>query len=308
VGYTGEYGGATFRPIVNAGLEASFKLSARYENVQSTFFGLDGLMHVIQPYANYAYVGNMGLGADEILQFDRLVPSTILPSLNFPQFSAIDSIDTSNIVRLGVRNRLLTRRDNDTFEWFALDTFLDVNFDNPYLDDPGALSNLYNNFALSPVPWFSVGMMTQLPISDGDGSFTDVNSYLRWQPVRDVSVTLSQRYLNSNPYFQDDSLATGSVFWRVNDNWAASAGGAYDFTDSTWYLQRYMIHRDLSSWLISAGFLVTDNRATFDGESSGEVGVGVLLMITLKDAPQVNIPLAFDALGTQQDGQDQQSN
>jgi len=69
-----------------------------------------------------------------------------------------------------------------------------------------------------------------------------------------------------------------------------------------------MIHRDLSSWLISAGLLVTDNRATFDGESSGEVGVGVLLMITLKDAPQVNIPLAFDALGTQQDGQGQQSN
>ncbi|MFM8886120.1 MAG: LPS-assembly protein LptD [Chthoniobacterales bacterium] len=308
VGYTGEYGGATFRPIVNAGLEASFKLSAKYENVQSTFFGLDGLMHVIQPYANYSYVGNMGLSADEILQFDRLVPSTILPSLNFPQFSAIDSIDTSNIVRLGVRNRLLTRRDNDTFEWFALDTFLDVNFDNPYLDNPGTLSNLYNNFTLTPVPWFSFGAMTQLPVSDGDGSFTDVNGYLRWQPVRDVSFTLAQRYINSNPYFQDDSVASGSVFWRVNDNWAASAGGAYDFTDSTWYLQRYMIHRDLSSWLISAGLLVTDNRATFDGETSGEIGVGVLLMITLKDAPQVNIPLAFDALGTQQDGQNQQSN
>ncbi|NDC79587.1 MAG: hypothetical protein EBZ67_17205, partial [Chitinophagia bacterium] len=234
VGYTGEYGGGTFRPIFNAGLEASFKLSARYENVQSSFFGLDGLMHVIQPYANYSYVANMGLGPDEILQFDRLVPSTILPSLNFPQFTAIDSIDTSNIVRLGVRNRLLTRRDNDTFEWFALDTFFDVNFDNPYLDDPGALSNLYNNFTFSPVPWFSFGMMTQLPISDGDGSFTDVNGYLRWQPVRDLSFSVSQRYINSNPYFQDDSLASGSVFWRINDNWAASAGGAYDFTDSTW--------------------------------------------------------------------------
>ena len=260
-------------------------------------------MHVIQPYANYSYVANMGLGPDEILQFDRLVPSTILPSLDFPQFSAIDSIDTSNIVRLGFRNRLLTRRDNNTFEWFTLDTFVDVNFDNPYLEDPGTLSNLYNNITFSPVPWFNLGMFTQLPISDGDGSFTDVNTYLRWQPIRDLAFTLSQRYLNSNPFFQDDSVGTGGVYWRINDNWAASAAGTYDFTDETWYLQRYMIHRDLSSWLLSAGLLVTDNRATFNNQSGGEVGVGVLLMITLKDVPQVNIPLAFDALGTQQNQQ-----
>lgn len=299
----GEYGEGTFRPIVNAGLEVSFKLSRKYENIQSSFFGLDGLMHVIQPFANYSYVANLGLGADEILQFDRLVPSTILPSLDFPQFSAIDSIDTSNILRLGVRNRLLTRRDNETFAWFSLDTFVDVNFENPYLDDPGTLSNLYNNITFSPVPWFTLGMFTQLPISEGDGSFTDVNTYLRWQPVRDLAFTLSQRYLEGSSFFQDDSQASGGVYWRINDNWAASAAGNYDFTYDTWYLQRYMIHRDLSSWLISAGLLVTDNRATFNNRTSGDVGVGLLLMITLKDAPQVNIPLAFDALGTQQNEQ-----
>jgi len=303
VGVTGEYEGATFRPIVNAGLEASFKLSAKYENVQSTFLGLDGLMHVIQPYANYSYVANMGPSPDEILQFDRLVPSTILPSLNFPQFTAIDSIDTSNILRLGVRNRLITRRDNENFEWFTLDTFVDVNFQNPYLDDPGALSNVYNIFTLSPVPWFTVGSLTQLPISDGTGSFTDANTFMSWQPIRDLSFTVSQRYINGNPYFQDDSMASGSVFWRINDNWAVSAAGSYDFTYDTWYVQRYMVHRDLSSWLLSAGFLVTDNRATFGNQSSGEVGVGVLLMLSLKDAPQVNLPLAFDAIGTQQDQQ-----
>jgi hypothetical protein len=68
-----------------------------------------------------------------------------------------------------------------------------------------------------------------------------------------------------------------------------------------------MLHRDLSSWLISAGFLVTDNRATFNNQSSGEVGVGFLLMFTLKDAPEVNIPLAFDVLGDQQSQQGGQS-
>ncbi len=302
VGLTGEYGGGTFRPIINAGLETSFKLSARYEQIQSTFWGLDGLMHVLQPFANYAFVENTGLSADEILQFDRLVPSTILPSLDFPQFNAIDSIDSSNILRLGVRNRLLTRRDNDTFAWFAWDSFVDVNFDNPYLDDPGTLSNFYNNFAFSPVPWFTVGLSSQIPVSDGDGSFTDANTYVRWQPVREVSFFVSQRYIDDNPYFQDDSQATAGGYWRVNDNWAVSASSRYDFTWETWEVQRYMVHRDLSSWLVSAGLLVTDNRATFNDRSGGEIGVGFLLMLTLKDAPQVNLPLAFDVLGSQQQG------
>jgi hypothetical protein len=303
VGLTGDYGGGTFRPVFNAGLETSFKLSARYEQIQSSFWGLDGLMHVIQPFANYALVENAGLSANEILQFDRLVPSTILPSLDFPQFSAIDSIDSSNILRLGVRNRLLTRRDNDTFTWFTWDSFVDVNFNNPYLDDPGTLSNFYNNFAFSPVPWFTVGMATQIPVSEGDGSFTDVNSYVNWQPVRDVSFFVSQRYIQDNPYFQDDSQATAGGYWRVNDNWAVSASTRYDFTWETWEVQRYMVHRDLSSWLISAGLLVTDNRANFNGQSGGEVGVGFLLMLTLKDAPEVSLPLAFDVLGSQQQQQ-----
>jgi hypothetical protein len=64
-----------------------------------------------------------------------------------------------------------------------------------------------------------------------------------------------------------------------------------------------MVHRDLSSWLISAGLLVTDNRANFNGQSGGEVGVGFLLMLTLKDAPEVSLPLAFDVLGSQQQQQ-----
>lgn len=294
-------GGGTFRPVFNIGLEGSFKLSAVYEKPQSRFFGLDGIKHVIQPFFNYAYVNNAGTAANEILQFDQLVPSTILPSLNFPQFTAIDSLDTSNILRLGVRNRLLTRRDNDTFEWFAWETFGDINFDNPYQQDAGSLSNLYNNILFSPVPWMGVGLATQVPLTEQ--GFTDFNTYVTWQPARDFSFMVFQRYIESNPYFQDDSIAGATAYWRINDNWAASAGATYDFTYSTTQTQRYMLHRDLSSWLLSAGFLVTDNRATFGGTTSGDVSVGFLLMLTLKDAPQINLPLAFDVLGAQQNQQ-----
>ncbi len=298
VSQTDDYGPSTFRPVFNLGLEGSFKLSARFEKIQSSLLGLDGLMHVIQPFANYAVVENTGTGADEILQFDRVVPSTILPSLNFPQFTAIDSIDSSNIVRVGVRNHLWTRRDNNSFEWFTLDTFFDVNFENPYQDNPGDVSNLYNNFSFRPVPWLSLIVASQIPMAEE--GFTDVNTTLAWQPVRDLALTLSQRYIENNPYFQDDSQAGVGGYWRINDNWGVSASARYDFTYSTWDIQRYMLYRDLSSWVVSAGFLVTDNRADFgNNNSGGDVGVGVLLMVTLKDAPQITLPLAFDALGDQ---------
>ena len=301
-----DYNNGTFRPVFNAGVERSYKLSAKFEQVQSTFLGLDGLMHVFQPFANYAWVENAGLSPDEILQFDRVVPSALLPSLNFPQFNMIDGIDTSSILRMGVRNRLVTRRDNDTYEWFILETFLDANFNNPYLDDPGQFSNLYNNVAFAPVPWFTVGAATQLPMTAvSDGGFTDINSYLNWQPVEDFSFFISQRFIEDSPYFQNDSQSTFGGYWRINDNWAVSASSRYDMTSSTWDLQRYMLHRDLSSWLVSVGFLVTDNRATFNNQSGGQIGVGALLMITLKDAPQVNLPLAFDVIGNQQQGQQQ---
>ena len=61
-----------------------------------------------------------------ILQFDRLNRSTQLPPIDFPQFNTIDSLDNWSIIRLGVRNRLQTRRDNDTLNWFELDTYIDV--------------------------------------------------------------------------------------------------------------------------------------------------------------------------------------
>jgi lipopolysaccharide assembly outer membrane protein LptD (OstA) len=48
-------GGSIFRPVVNAGVEMSFKVSKAYESVQSRAWGLDGLRHVVQPWLNLAY-------------------------------------------------------------------------------------------------------------------------------------------------------------------------------------------------------------------------------------------------------------
>jgi lipopolysaccharide assembly outer membrane protein LptD (OstA) len=275
--------GSVFRPVVNFGVEVSTKISRAYERIQSRFLGLDGLRHVIQPYMNYSLVYNFGPGPDEILQFDRVVPSTQLLPLDFPQFTAIDSIDTWNILRLGMRNRLQTRRDQDTYQWLTLDTFMDVNFDNPYSDSD--VSNVFNLLSFRPVNWFTINIESQLPVvSEG---FTEVNTGFSIMPTRDLRFGLGHRYIDGNEFFADNSQINFSAYWRINENWGFSIYEQYEYVSNVLQYQRYMIHRDLSSWVASLGAQIRDNQG-------GDQEMGVLFVLTLKDAPQVTLPIAFD--------------
>jgi hypothetical protein len=88
---------------MNAGAEASFKVSRTWERAQNKTFGLDGLRHIIQPFANFSYVTGNGTDPAEILQFDRYIPSTRLRPIDFPQFTSIDSIENWTIARIGIR-------------------------------------------------------------------------------------------------------------------------------------------------------------------------------------------------------------
>ena len=58
-----------------------------------------------------------------VLQFDRFEPSTQLRAIDFPQFTPIDSIADWTVWRVGVRNKLETRRDDSTMTWLELDTY-----------------------------------------------------------------------------------------------------------------------------------------------------------------------------------------
>lgn len=275
--------GAVFRPVVNFGVEVSTKLSKSYEKIQSRALGLDGLRHVMQPYLNYSYVYNFGPSPQDILQFDRVVPSTQLLPLDFPQFTGVDTIDTWSIMRLGVRNRLQTRRDQTTFQWMTLDSFVDVNFDNPYSDS--AVSNFFNIYRIRPVPWFYLDMESQIPIvSDG---FTEYNTGLNFMPTRDLSFRIGHRYIEGNEFFADNSQIDFYLYLRLNENWGVSVYEQYEYFSQTLQYQRYMIHRDLSSWVASFGAQVRDNQG-------GDTDLGVLLVLTLKNAPQVTLPVQFD--------------
>ena len=277
-----KFDGDTFRSVFDTGAEASFKISRTWENVQSRAVGLDGLMHVIQPFTNFSYVKEDGPNPTSILALDRFQPSTQLPAIDFPQFTTIDTIDDWTIWRVGVRNKLETRRDDRTITWFELDTYVDVNFNNPF--DRTDYSNLFNNIRFQPLPWVSFSINSQLPAFDQ--GFTEVDTVANVQPMSNLQLTVAHRYLNGNPFFQDSSLFVVGGYYRIDDNWGVAVQEQYEGATGILEQQRYSIYRDLSSWVASFGGIIRDNN--------GSKEYGVLFTITLKAFPKFGFDLNFD--------------
>ncbi len=281
--------GAKLRTVFNFGVESSFKVSRTYDDIELRWAGLDGVKHVVQPYLNFTYVVQPSLTSDEILPIDTFIPSTQLPPFDFPQAVALDSIDETSVLRLGVRNRLLTKRNDQTFTWFELDTFFNVNFQNPY--DTSESSNLFNRLRFSPVPWASLTINSQIPLFD-DG-FSEVNTNLSFMPNSDLSLSIGHRYLQDNPFFTDSSLVTFSAYYQITPNWAFSFNEQFELEDSVLESQRYTLYRDLTSWVASLSTVVRDNR--------GKEDIGVYLTFTLKELPNLNLNFNFDPAGSGQD-------
>jgi LPS-assembly protein len=276
-------GGSGVRTVFNTGAEASFKLSRTWDDVANRTLGLDGLLHVIQPYSNFSYVYESGIDPAAVLQFDRFEPSTQLRPIDFPQFTSIDSIASWTIWRNGVRNRLETRRDDVTVTWLELDTFFDVNFDNPY--DRRMYSNFFNKLRFSPLPWASLSIDSQIPaFSSG---FTEVNTTVAVQPLANLQLSAAHRYLNDNPFFQHSSLFVVGGYYRFNDNWGFGFQDQYEGTVGIFQEQRYAIYRDLTNWVASLGAVVRDNTGS-------KKEYGVLLTFSLKAFPKLGFDLNFD--------------
>ena len=277
-----KFDGDTFRSVFDTGAEASFKISRTWENVQSSALGLDGLMHVIQPFTDFSYVKEDGPNPTSILGFDRFQPSTQPRAIDFPQFTTIDSIADWTVWRVGVRNRLKTRRDDQTITWLEVDSFVDVQFENPY--QPTDYSNLVNNIRFTPLPWMSLSVNSQVPaFAKG---FTEVDTVAAVQPLAALQLNVAHRYLNGNPFFQNSSLFVVGGYYRLNDNWGVGVQEQYEATTGLLEEQRYSVYRDLSSWVASFGGVIRDN--------SGVKEYGLLFTITLKAFPKFGFDLNFD--------------
>lgn len=269
---------------LHGGVETSVKFTKDLGPVRSRALGLDGLLHVVQPYGFWSVVSTDDFEPGEPA-VDRLTPTTRPRPLDPARFTATDEMNSWNVFRAGTRHRLYTKRDGQSYEWLFLDTYFDT-----FLNDPEStrdFSNLYNDIRWQPLPWAAVEFETQFPIADGGSGFREYATRLHVMPTDWFEMALGYRMLNGHPILIDSNRFDLQTFLRVSENWGFGMRHIVELDDNTLEGQEYMLHRDLGSWVAGIGVSFRDNRL--------EEEFGVVLSLTLKEFPGVSLPFQMDA-------------
>lgn len=272
------------RTHLHAGAEASMKFSKDLGDVQRRGVGLDGLLHVVQPYARFSYISTDDL--DPLFPaVDRETFSTRPQPLAVPNFTAVDSIRDWSILRFGMRNKLITKRDGQSYDWLAMDTYFDAFITDP--DYNRNFSNLYNDLRWNPLPWFGMTLETQFPVIDDGSGFSEVAARARFMPNENVEFSVGHRLLDNHPVLNDSHRIDVRTYARLNDKWGVGAFQLWELDDGTLEVQQYTLHRDFNHWVASMGVTHRDNRLQDE--------FGLIFSFTLKDFPSASVPFRLDA-------------
>jgi LPS-assembly protein len=271
------------RTLIHAGVETSLKFSKDIGSYQNPSLGLDGLMHVFQPYSAWSVVSTDDFEPGDP-GVDRLTPTTRPRPLDPTRFTAVDELQNWNVLRMGTRNRLLTKRDGQSFEWLYLDTYMDA-----FMDDPEGkrdISNLYNDVRWSPLPWLGVDFETQFPIAQSGSGFSEFATRLHYLPTDYMDFSLGYRWLKGHPVLLNSNRVDLQSYIRMTEDWGFGTRHIFEGADGTLELQQYTLHRDLGNWVAGVGISTRDNRL--------EDEYGLVFSLTLKDFPSVSLPFEID--------------
>jgi lipopolysaccharide assembly outer membrane protein LptD (OstA) len=293
--YSSESGpGATndeaWRKVFNTGVETSFKASQLWAGATNSLLAVDGLRHIIEPSVTYAYVPSPSTPPSQLPQFDAALPSLQLLPVQFPDYNNIDSIDSENVIRFGLRNTLQTRRDgqlDNLLDWnVMLDWRLTPGQDQANLDEPFSqqetFSDLYSDLTFKPRSW--IVLDSQLRYAINGGHLNLAFDQLTFTPNERWSWGLGYWYLRSgfDGFTQANNFITSTMFYRVNDNWGLRTRHDFNAANGRLQEQDYSIYRDLRSWTCALTFRVID-------DSTGPTDFTVAFTFSLKAAPKTHV-------------------
>lgn len=273
------------RFLAHAGVESSVKFTKEYSDIESRNWGIDGLLHVIEPYARWSYVSTNNLDPS-FPTIDRLDLSTRPTTIDVGNFTAVDDLRNWDIIRFGIRNRLITKRDSENFEWLYLDTYIDAFLQDPVLNR--RFSNLYNDIRWQPLPWLGVDLENQFPVTGSDSGFREFFTRLRFQPEPGLEFSIGHLLLNNYPGLADSSLIDLRAYARLNENWGIGLDQQWELHTGTLQIEQYSLYRDLGNWVASIGLFHNNNTITNE--------YGVMFTLSLKDFPQSQLPFRFEGL------------
>jgi LPS-assembly protein len=277
-----------YRTVFNTGAELSTKISRTWSGATNSIFDVNGLRHIMEPSINYVYVPSPSVAPPQLPQFDYLSPSLRLLPIEFPDFNDIDSIDSQNVIRWGLRNRLQTKRNGQIDDLVNWAVYLDwrlkplgTGLATQGAQGQGTFSDLFSDLTLKPRKWLILNSNTRFNIQSGDVVIAQQNVTL--QPNDIWSWSGGYFYVQQGPLFgQGHNLFTSSFFYRFNENWGARISHNFEAQTGTMQEQYYTLYRDLRSLTAALTFRVRDN-------TPGPTDYTVAVSFSLKAMPRFKV-------------------
>jgi LPS-assembly protein len=310
-GTTVKYTHGFWRVAGDAGLSGDFKISRTWLNIKLPNLGIDGIRHVIEPYFDSAYAPSPTVTPNQFRGFDNRLYSTQLQPLDWTEYNSIDSIDKEAVVRLGVWNKIQTKRDGVSTDLFTVNTYFDADFDNnfsaavpgnpgspatPAVGTPGTpgyipskgevpasagstFSNLFNDVHYYMAQQLSLESLSSLALDNS--SYNEIDNSVTWTPDPSTQLSLGDAYLNHSQIFGDSNQVSLQLFYRLNEHWQFRAQEQLDALKGHLQLQQYTIYRDLDAWQMALTYA--------DSEFNGQSDHSVYFSLTLKAFPKYTI-------------------
>lgn len=247
------------RAVFNTGAEVSFKASRTWAGVKNRFFELDGVRHIVMPSFNYVYVPRPGAPPRKLPQFDYELPSAELLPILYPDYSSIDAIDSQNVLRLGLVNKLQTKRQEGVENFVHWSLYTDWRL-KPH-EDQSTFADLYSKLDLKPFHWLTFN--SELNYGINQREWDQANHSVTFTPNDVWSWTLGHRYLRTGAFYGTNignNLVFSSAYFRFNPNWAARAIHYYDAREQFVQSQSYTLYRDLRSWTVALTFRILKDQ------------------------------------------------
>ncbi|MBC8001524.1 MAG: LPS-assembly protein LptD [Opitutaceae bacterium] len=269
------------RAVFNTGAEVSFKMSRVWAATRNKFFEVEGIRHILEPSVDYVYVPSPSVAPSQLPQFDYEVPTSRLLPIEYPDYNAIDSIDSQNVFRLRLNNKLQTKRKAGIQNVVNWSIYTDWRL-SPEAGQT-TFADFYSDLTLRPWSWMAIG--SEIRYGFDTHRLKESNNRLTIVPGGDWSLTFAHRYLSDAVFGAPGSgnnTFYSSLHYRLNENWGARMTHRFEATDNVMEEQYYTIFRDLRSWTSALTFRIND-------DSTGKKNYTVALLFSLKAVPRYRL-------------------
>ena len=244
------------------GVESSFKLSNVYD-INDPFWDVHGVRHIIQPTLETAYTPSPDTSPNQLYQFDSTsrydpnMATTRLRTLDPVANEQIDALDRQEVVRVGLRNKLQTKRDGQTEDFVNANIYAEYRGTTyPFIASDGTIktrsdvSDAYSEVEARPFRWLAFDFNSRV---SPNGELLEANSSIRFLQERKWEIALSRTYVEDvdHLYGGNSDYYTFSAHIAITENWAVRALYGMDTAVNRTFVQQYSLIRDLHDWEVS---------------------------------------------------------